>query len=49
MVRRILSRSLLVFVLGNRFYRWCHQDCQNLGDDRFRAYDSWQWCDPVDE
>ena len=48
-VRRILSHGLLVFVVSGWFCYKRRQHLQSLGDGCFRAYDSWQWCDPVDE
>ncbi len=48
-VRRILSRNLLVFAVGGWFRYRRRQHHQSFGDDWFRAHDSWQWCGPVDE
>ena len=48
-MRRILSHGLVVFIVSGWFCYRRRQHLQRLGDGCFRAYDSWQWCGPVDE
>jgi hypothetical protein len=40
----------VLLTIGSRwFYYRLHQQRQTLGDRLFRAYESWQWCNPADE